>query len=236
VSSVDDARRPLHSPQFLLVPKRGGGERRLTVLHPLDDAAYRRVVAKLSCMLERVLGPEVAANRVRSSVPFRLRSWRWERSAFEGRRGVLAARSEVVVKTDVRECYPSIKPEVAEAAFVGLGARAVRPLRRMLERFADAGVMGLPIGPDASAVVANAVLASVDEAARRSGAVHLRWVDDVWASCRDERQAAEVLDRIREALAVIGLSVNERKTRVMDRAEALSFVTIGSVEDSRRPE
>jgi hypothetical protein len=229
LSSVDDTRRPLRQPRFLIVPKPGGGERRITVVDRLDDAVYRRVVARVSRMLERVLGPEVAANRVTAEEPFRLRSWREERGAFEGRRRALAERSDVVVKTDVRECYPSIGPAVAETAFVRLGGgREVGSLRRMLERFGDAGVLGLPIGPAASAVVANAVLARVDEVVRHARVPHLRWVDDVWAGCRDERHAAEVLDRIREALDSIGLALNESKTLVMDRGEALSLVAAGS--------
>lgn len=237
MSSVDDTRRPLRQPRFHIVPKPGGGERRITVFHPLDDAAYRRVVARLSGMLERVLGPEVAANRVAAEGPLRLRSWREERSAFEGRRRALAERSDVVVKTDVRECYPSIGPAVAEAAFARLGVRLdAGTLRRMLERFGEAGVPGLPIGPAASAVVANAVLARVDDVIRRARVPHLRWVDDVWAGCRNERHASEVLDRIREALDSMGLAVNESKTRVMDRAEALSIVAAGSAPDSRYSE
>jgi hypothetical protein len=233
LSSVDDARRPPRRPRFLLVPKPGGGERRLTVLHPLDDAAYRQVVARLSGMLERVLGPEVAANRLVASTPFRLRSWREERSAFVHRRRALMELSDIVVRTDVRECYPSIAPVVVEAAFVRLGAGPeVGPLRRMLERFGDDGVPGLPIGPVASAVVGNAVLTSVDDVVRDARARHLRWVDDVWARCRSERHAAEILDRIREALDSIGLAVNEAKTRVMDRAETLSLVAAGSMQES----
>jgi reverse transcriptase-like protein len=235
MSSVDDARRPIRPPRFVLVPKPGGGERKLTVLHPIDDAAYRRVVSRLSGMLERVLGAQVLAHRVASVAPFRLRAWKAERAAFERRRRALGERANVVVKADVRDCYPSIRPEVAEAAFVriGSGRTDAEALRRMLERFGDAGIRGLPVGPVASAVVANAVLTAVDDAVRASSAPHVRWVDDVWAASRDERHAAEIIDRIREALDAIGLSVHPGKTTVVDKAASLSLASSSLDEGSR---
>jgi len=235
MSSVDDARRPIRPPGFLLVPKPGGGKRRLTVLDAIDDAVYRRVVSRLSGMLERVLGAHVLAHRVASVTPFRLRAWGGERAAFERRRRALVERANVVVKTDVRDCYPSIRPEVAEAAFVRIGAERADAgaLRGMLERFVDAGIRGLPVGPVASGVVANAVLTAVDDAARASNAPHIRWVDDVWLASRDERHAAEIIERIQEALDAIGLSVHPGKTAVTDGAGSLSLVSSSLDEGSR---
>jgi reverse transcriptase-like protein len=237
VSSVD-APRPFRPPRFTLVPKPGGGERHLTALDPLEDATYCRVVGRLAGMLERVLGPEVMAHRVASTAPLTLRPWREERGQFERRRRALIEGDDIVVTTDIRECYPSMRPDVVERAFARLGAERddVRPLRRILEDLADRGVTGLPIGPVASAVVANAVLAAVDRGIRSASAPHLRWVDDVWATCRDERHASEVLHRIREALDAIGLSVNEPKTRVMDRTGAFALLADARPADSGCPE
>jgi len=221
VSSVDDARAERRPPALVVVPKPGGGVRRLAILAPADDAAYRRAVARLSEMLERVLGPEVAANRVAPGPGLRLRPWRAERRAFAGARLALLGGAAVVVKADVRECYPSIRPEAVDRALIGLGAWSsdVVAIRRILERFGGEGILGLPIGPDPSAVLANAVLARADHAVRAAGSRHVRWVDDVWAVARNERHAGELLDRLRETLAVIGLSLNDAKTRVLDRAE-----------------
>ena len=49
----------------------------------------------------------------------------------------------------------------------------------LLRRIARAGTPGLPIGPEPSAVLANAVLATADAAATHAGVRLLRWVDDV---------------------------------------------------------
>jgi hypothetical protein len=180
-------------------------------------------------MLERMLGPEVAANRTRRGRALALRPWRAERAVFETRRRILVGGSPLTVKTDVRECYPSIRPDVAERSLGRLGAwrRDVAPLRSMLERLEEGGVVGLPVGPEPSAVIANAVLAVADHAVRRASARHLRWVDDIWAEARDERHVEEVLDRLRVSLEAIGLSLNDHKTRVLDRGGARELIRVG---------
>ena len=224
MSSADDARAERRPPQHVVVPKPGGGVRRLTLLGPADDAAYRRAVRRLSGMIERVLGPEVMANRVARGAELRLRPWRSERRTFVRARRVLLGRGRLVVKTDVRDCYPSIGSEAVERALIRLGAWSsdLAPVRRMLDRFGADDIAGLPIGPDPSAVLANAVLTAADDSVRAAGGGHVRWVDDVWAIVRDECHAEELLDRLRGGLAKVGLSLNETKTRVLDRGEAVA--------------
>src|SRR5437867_10933280 len=155
-------------PQFLSIPKRSGGVRRLTVLGPEDARAYGAEVARASGTIERALGPEVFANRARPGRRFALEPWgpAWRR--FVRARQSLVSTGRVVVKADVRECYPSIHPKVVERMLLRLGCRArdVGMLRRWLDGFQDLGVSGLPIGPEPSAVLANAVLAPVDGALR----------------------------------------------------------------------
>ena len=82
----------------------------------------------------------------------------------------------------------------------------------LLTSLEGVGVRGLPVGPDASAVLANAVLAPVDRALREAGIDHLRWVDDVVLSGPDPEAAVSTL---REALGRIDLRLNERKTRIV---------------------
>ena len=235
MSSVDDARLDPRATRFVVVPKRSGGERRLTLLGPEDAEVYARVVARLSAMIERTLGAEVTANRIAPGSRARLRPWQRERRSFERRRLRLVRSSAVVVAADVRECYPSIRPEVVEDSLVHLGAQRsdARPVRAILERLEAVGVEGLPIGPDPSAILANAVLARADDSIRAGAASHLRWVDDVWAGARDDRHAAEILDRLRECLGRMGLSLNEGKTSILARGEALALLR-GAVEEPYR--
>ena len=210
-------------PWFESIPKPGGGLRRLTRLDPAGEAEYRAAVRPLAGRIERSLGPEVFAIRSRP-VPggWRLAPWGPARAAW--RRALRRIIGEAPSGTtfalaDVRDCYGSISPETIASLLGPEAARAVAFLRHAEER----GARGLPIGPDPSAVLANAVLEQMDVAIRRAGAGHLRWVDDVflWGPRADVRRALRALD---DAAARTGLSMHPDKTRVLaDRHEARSF-------------
>ena len=209
-------------PRFAQIPKRTGGVRRITVLGAADDAAYRRVVTRLAATIEKALGPEVLANRIASRPALTLRPWKPSWRGFLRARGDVARRGRVLLRADVKECYPSIGPRTVERTLDRLGAERVdvRELTRLLERFQELGVVGLPVGPEPSAVLANAALISVDDAFRRARCPHVRWVDDVWAAVGGIERVEGILERLRGALAPLGLSLNEEKTIVLETREA----------------
>jgi hypothetical protein len=122
---------------------------------------------------------------------------------------------------DVRDCYGSISPETIASLLGPDASHAVALLRHVHER----GVRGLPIGPEPSAVLANAVLGEMDRAIRRTGIRHVRWVDDVvlWGARPDVRRALCALD---DVTGRMGLSLHEGKTRRavdIDEARAIAL-------------
>jgi len=213
------------------VPKPGGGTRWLTVLDAVDQTEYRAAVRPLAGRIERSLGPEVLAIRASS----RGESWTpapWGPARVWWRRSVRRAIGEVTRGTtfavaDVWDCYGSISPETLTEL---LGPDAADALA-VLRRFHDRGVRGLPIGPEPSAVLANAVLSRLDDAIRSSGVSHLRWVDDVvlWGPAADVRAAMRSLSA---AAAAVGLDLHRDKTRILeDRCEA-TVVLLGDRDSS----
>jgi hypothetical protein len=121
---------------------------------------------------------------------------------------------------DVRDCYASISPETLAEILGPAAAHAIAVLRRFRER----GVRGLPIGPEPSAILANAVLSRLDDPIRRSGVRHLRWVDDfaLWGPTADVRAAMRSLET---AAAALGLDLHREKTRILeDRTEAAAVL------------
>lgn len=195
--------------------------REVTVLHPAVSARYTALVAAVAQRVEEGLSRSVAANRISAASvdPPRLvlRSFRHERAAFGSRLARLAHRAPCLLFADVRECYPSIAPGVVRSGLRDLGcdgssAEAIAAFLRGLE---ERGVAGLPVGPDPSAVLANAVLAGADRSLERLGAVHLRWVDDLVVAVEGSDEAAAVLDVIRAALGRAGLRLNDAKTRLV---------------------
>src|SRR5438105_14714952 len=86
----------------------------------------------------------------------------------------------------------------------------------MLRRFEAAGRRGLPVGPEPSAVLANAVLSAADRTIASQGVRHLRWVDDFTVAVPDRDAARRVLEAVRGSLIRFGLEASPEKTRIID--------------------
>jgi hypothetical protein len=191
--------------------------RPLARLDPRDEASYASAVGRLVPAIEARLGPDVLANRAlgRGALEHTtLESWVEPRRGFHRALRRLAGRGDVTM-IDVLDCYGTIRPHTVESALGPLHRRDAAGIVRLLGRFEDAGVRGLPVGPEPSAILANAVLSGLDRALDRAGVRHVRWVDDVAIASGDEASARRALGAAVEALEALGLALNERKTRVL---------------------
>jgi hypothetical protein len=213
-------------------PKRGGGVRWLSLLDHPTEARYAALVASVAPAIEASLGAEVVANRAALGTPsigLPLRPWRpaWDAFLRSGQHLALAAGA--FVAADVRRCYPSIGPDLVGRTLRRLGCARndVRGVTTTLEALGAAGVPGLPIGPNPSAVLANAVLAGADEALRAAGVRHLRWVDDVWIFAPGRPEAVAALGSLARWLEGQGLSLAPEKTRVLDRPHEIAAAVTG---------
>ena len=218
-------RRPI---RFERVPKAGGGVRTIARLDPFDADAFARAVGRVGPLVERHLRAAVLANRIDmhgSLAPWRPARDRW---SAEIERRLRFPRPPITVTADVRECYASIQDRWLRDCLRRAGApeAAVDGILTLVAAFRDEGVVGLPVGPEPSAVLANAVLAVADEALLAVGVAHLRWVDDVVAFAHDPRGARTAIDALHRSLAGVGLELNEAKTRIVDDpAEARAAFT-----------
>ncbi|MGH2660101.1 MAG: RNA-directed DNA polymerase, partial [Actinomycetota bacterium] len=218
------ARRVAATASLVPAPK-PGGVRWLSALDAATTSTYAAVVARVAPLVEGALGDEVVANRVALAGPgppfLRLHPWRRPRARFlmTARRMSVAAGTLLVA--DVHRCYPSIGPELVGDTLVRLGCEGsdVHDVVAVLEAMTLAGVPGLPIGPDPSAVLANAVLAPTDHALRAMGVRHLRWVDDFWVFAPDPGAGEAALRQLGTSLGEADLTLAEEKTRLIDRPE-----------------
>lgn len=208
--------------------------RRTVQLEPALAAAYRAAVEPLVPAIEGALGPEVLANRARGrgqAPTTRLEPWRPARDAW--RRALTSGLAEdpgrALVVADVRRCYDSIRPDVLAGGLVALGAThgEASDVRAILDRL---GEPGLPVGPEPSAILANAVLCALDQAMREADVPYRRWVDDVVAFTGSRRAALGALDALRRAMDRVGLEPNASKTAVLADHERIRDHLLG-----RRP-
>jgi reverse transcriptase-like protein len=200
------------------------------MLNDRDAAAYERTVARVVPAVEQRLSVRVLANRSGADASrVRIRPWEPARARWHGSAGRLLAAPHppVVVLADVRDCYRSITPETAARGLAAAGCDRsdVAAIVRFLRSLRPEGIRGLPVGPEPSAVLANAALLPLDEALLATGVSWLRWVDDVVAFTPTRREAARVLDVVRATLGVLGLSANDAKSRIVpDRDEAAAML------------
>jgi hypothetical protein len=218
-------RRPPHGPSVRVTPHRtpDGKVRWIATLTPGAEATYAASVAAVVPVIERRLGPAVVADRGRlgpGARTVRLAPWeparrRWRAMA---RRRLGDDDVRALLVGDVRDCFASIGPSAVTRALAEAGAprETIALVVACLRAFADDGVQGLPVGPTASAVLGNAVLAGLDDVLRLRGIPHLRWVDDVLAFVPSRREARFALDALRRSAEGIGLELHDGKTRVVD--------------------
>jgi hypothetical protein len=208
-----------------VTPPGRSGERALVRLPPDLAHRYTRSVAAVALRVEAVLGPRVLANRTAVADPgpprLELEPWLPARRRFAARAQRLGRRSGALLSVDVRDCYGSIGPDLVDRVLRDLAcpSDAVQAVGRVLRDIGDHGVSGLPVGPEPSAVLANAVLAPVDRALVGAGMVHLRWVDDFWVFAPDPASAVTALPLLERALDAIGLRLAPEKTRLLDGLE-----------------
>jgi hypothetical protein len=182
-----------------------------TIEQPVGEA-FDALVARIAPAVEERLRPQVHA--VRLADPSRLLPEDWRRARERFLRAVHSFdRNGVGLRLDVEDCYRSLRPacvaQAVEPLAPGMGEWVERALRRLVE----AGVTGLPVGPVASDVLANAALLEVDRVLDREPVAWVRWVDDVLIVAGSEPALARAEERSAAALARHGLRWNGGKRR-----------------------
>jgi hypothetical protein len=121
-------------------------------------------------------------------------------------------------RSDVSDCYPSIGSDAVLAGLRGSGRGYDGELEGFLHTVIAEGTSGLPVGPQPSASLADAVLRIGDHAARGAGSEVMRWVDDVVFVAPKRRTAVASFDAWRAALSELGLEPHGGKTGWLESA------------------
>ncbi|MGI8970644.1 MAG: reverse transcriptase domain-containing protein [Dehalococcoidia bacterium] len=83
---------------------------------------------------------------------------------------------------------------------------------------------GTPQGSSLSPLLATGILQPLDQALNCRGGLLVRYVDDILLVCADEQTAERGLAEVRRQVDRLGLSLNEKKTRVQPYDEGFSFL------------
>jgi hypothetical protein len=150
-------------------------------------------------------------------------------SEIEGQRLSRLARYRFIARTDISRFYHSIYTHSVPWAIHGKAAsKADRSptsaslyanrLDLILRAGQDGQTVGIPVGPDTSRFVAEAIGTAIDlEFIRRGGNERckvIRHVDDVWIGADTHEDAEEALWRYRASIRAFELDINESKTAI----------------------
>lgn len=159
------------------------------------------------------------------------------------RRARLRSKGKFSLFADVARFYPSIYTHsIAWAAHDKPTAKAAfrtRPrtylwgdrLDTLLRNCQDAQSVGIPIGPDISLVIAEMILAQVDQVLSAKGFSGIRYIDDYELVFETQREALEARSILQGALLEFELDLNASKTRVVALPQELEEPWIGSLRD-----
>lgn len=218
---------PGHGPLFqrLEVPKAGGGSMKIRVLHPGWHAALHRSVAGLKDKIDAALHPGVFGYR-RGADSAADYSSEW--LAFSRHTAKRSQAAKWVVLADVASFFPSLSWIRVAEALAEIDADATRPLLEVAAEMEQGGLDYLPSGYADARLLANAVLNLVD---RRIDVPIARWVDDYRLFIPPDVDPMSALGALRDALAGIGLRLNEDKTEIVPaaRGEEVSKSALTSV-------
>ena len=210
-------------PRAMTIPKPKGGFRIVHQLEPLDAIVY----TALACA---VAGPvEAARMPVNEKIACSYRLAISDGSYFSGGSGWsdFGAKTEEnalgyenVLITDITDFYNQIYLHRLNNAIESADAK-LKPIADDIENFLSTlnskSSQGVPVGPAASIVMAEAVLIDVDRFLKDEGIAHTRYVDDIRIFSNSSRELSKVLERLTMYLYEIHrLTISSEKTFIMN--------------------
>jgi len=211
----------------VLIPKGGPFDfRRCALIHPLDSIKYLALVLTLADEIET--GRPAIETHAVFSYRFRPQSGylfdnRYNQIAFHGevRKRARKAAAKVIVTCDISDFYDRLNLHRLESILLSRTSNrsCVRQINQLLLFWANRDSYGLPVGSNASRILAEAALIEVDKYLLSIGAVFCRFVDDYRFFCRSAHQAHQWLTQFIERLWLEGLTINKAKTRIEEVGE-----------------
>lgn len=129
-----------------------------------------------------------------------------------------SGKYNVKVVTDISNFYDRLNLHKLQNILLEIGCEpvTVSKLNDILLRWSQQQSYGLPVGTDASRLLAEAMLINADRELSKHRIKFVRYVDDYRVFCKSPEQAYEAMQVLDAALRAEGLFLNSGKTRLID--------------------
>ncbi len=222
----------------VLFPKKDAYDfRRAALIQPVDTIAYLALVLQYADVIEKHRIEK--RNKVVFSYRFKpkggyLFDAKFNYTSFQAHvaERQKSRRVKVLVKCDISNFYDRLNLHRLESTLLSLpiDTKLVKLTNDLLLFWANRDSYSLPIGGNASRVLAEAALISVDDYLRSLKVQFCRFVDDYRLFAPDAKTAHAWLTILVERLYLEGLTVNPAKTVIEDVSEKLRSSTAISEE------
>jgi hypothetical protein len=229
LQAIDLSKHEVGPTLKILAPKGKWGYRVATQMDPFDYLLYTAMVHEVAEKIEQFRQPPkkriACAYRVDLDANGQLFKAHSGWPDFHSRSDGLSEKDGVkyVVCADISDFYNQTSHHRIQNALSSATVPEIRAysIELFLSNLASKHhSRGLPVGPSASILLAEACLADVDTFLLRKGYVHTRYVDDFRIFCRSEGQAVEALHDLTEYLYTAHrLTLQGNKTRILARKD-----------------
>lgn len=224
ITQLDLSKHEARPARRFLIPKGGFSYRVAVQLDPIDTLVFTALAYELAPLVEQIRTP--ASSRVACSYRvdikpegdlFRKKNG-WDDFHARGQELARDSRFKFVITADIADFYNQIGHHRVRNALetAGAGAERAKNVENLLMNLTGGQSRGIPVGPAASIVFAEACLADVDDMLLRKGYTHTRYVDDFRIFCADEEEAWRALHALTEYLYTSHrLTLQAHKTKLM---------------------
>jgi len=206
-------------------PDKPDNLRQIALLSAPDLALLRADAGVIVKVTDALLSDSVCSYRLNRS-RIRGTAWGFDR-ANSWKDRFLAGGMEILDKgkfpfmcrTDISKYYPSIQIDLLHESLMinDCNPQVVTRIFANLKFWQEfCGLNGLPIGPEASAVLSNFFLRPIDSLIATTGAQYKRYGDDMLIFGRDRSTGEAVVDFLDDQLRLLQLTRSEEKTEYFD--------------------
>ena len=143
-------------------------------------------------------------------------------------------KNKVLVECDISNFYDRINIHRIESSlfsFPNLDPDIIKLINELLLYWANRDSYGLPVGSNASRILAEASLVNVDSFLRSHEVDFCRFVDDYRIFAKDADTAHKHLALLTECLSREGLFINTQKTRMLDISDKIKVEAVEKTQD-----
>jgi hypothetical protein len=197
----------------------------MAVVSAPDLALLRADAGMIIKVTDALLSDSVCSYRLNRS-PIRGTAWGFDRRNSWKNRFVAGgieildkAEFPFMCRTDISKYYPSIQIDLLQQSLSTncCDPQAVARIFAILKFWQEfCALGGLPIGPEASAVLSNFFLCPIDSLIATTGAQYKRYGDDMLISSRDRSMGEEVAESLDDELRFLQLTRSIEKTEFFD--------------------